>query len=90
MSNYYIGRVLDKDGDFVKFKFLHRVGAHAFDWPKRDDVDSPHTSCIFFGPVQLLGNGPFQVPLQSVIEKYLKLDIVYPLRLDNSKLLITH
>ena len=48
------------------------VGAHAFDWPKRDDVDSPHTSCIFFDPVQLLGNGPFQVPWQSVIEKVFK------------------
>ena len=70
-----IGRVLDKDGDFVKFKFLHRVGAHAFDWPKRDDVDSPHTSCIFFGPVQLLGNGPFQVPWQSVIEKVFKVQM---------------
>jgi len=72
VSNYYIGRVLEKDGDFVKFKFLHRVGAHVFGWPKRDDVDSPHTSCIFFGPVELLGNGPFQVPWQSVIEKVFK------------------
>ena len=80
VSNYYIDRVLDKDGDFIKFKFLHRVGAHAFDWPRRDDVDSPHTSCIFFGPVQLLGNGPFQVPCQSVIEKVFKAWHGCPLR----------
>ena len=42
--------------------------------PGRKDfvISSPHTSCIFFGPVQLLGNGPFQVPWQSVIEKVFK------------------
>ena len=42
--------------------------------PGRKDfvISSPHTSCIFFGPVQLLGNGPFQVPWQYVIEKVFK------------------
>ena len=42
-------------GDFIRFKFLHRVGANvakSFDWPSRDnvdDVDDVHLSCVFMG-----------------------------------------
>jgi hypothetical protein len=72
VSNFYIGRVVEVNGQFVKFKFLHRMGAYMFDWPRRDDVDSPHVSCIFYGQVQIQGNGPFRVPKQSDIEKIFK------------------
>ena len=72
VSNFYLGRVLDKNGDFGKFEFLHRVGAFAFDWPRRDDIDNCHNLCVFFGPVQIQGNGPFHIPQQSVIEKLFK------------------
>lgn len=40
----------------MKFKFLHKVGTGTFDWPERDDIDTPHISCIFFGPVNLQYN----------------------------------
>lgn len=53
VKNYYFGRVLEASEPFMKFKFLHKVGTGTFDWPERDDIDTPHISCIFFGPVNL-------------------------------------
>ena len=43
------------------FKFLHKVGATTFHWPRREDVDQAHTSSIFYGPVTVPGfiSGPF-------------------------------
>ena len=46
VQNYYFGRVFDASGPFVKFKFLHKVGANTFDWRERDDIDAPLISCI--------------------------------------------
>lgn len=66
---FYIGRLLEIEGVIGKFKFLHRVGATTFDWPRRDDLDSIHMSCIFFGPVQLQGYGPFQIAERAAVEK---------------------
>ena len=54
---------------FIRFKFLHRVGAKSFDWPSRDDVGDVHISCVFYGPVTLDSAGPFAVPKQQNIEK---------------------
>lgn len=59
---FYIGRALDTDENNVtRFKFLHRIGAKRFDWPKRDDVAQKHCSCVFYGPFTLLENGPFEI-----------------------------
>ena len=55
-KNYCFGRVLTASKSFVTFKFLHKVGTGTFDWPERDDTDSSHISCIFFGPVNLRYN----------------------------------
>ena len=46
------------------FNFLHKIQqthAKRFDWPKYDDIDRVHSTCMFFGPVHLKGNGPFEV-----------------------------
>ena len=69
IKNYYIGRAVSVTDGIVKFKFLHRVSATKFAWPRRDDFDEVHKSCIFFGPVPLQESGPFVVPLQHEIEK---------------------
>ena len=66
VSCYYFGRVIQIQGQFVQFKFLHRVrlGANAgeiFNWPTRDDVSDVHVSCVFYGPVHLIGNSPFKI-----------------------------
>ena len=59
VENYYIGRALSQADSFVRFKFLHQVGAKSFDWPSRDDIDEVHISCVFYGPVTLESAGPF-------------------------------
>ena len=66
VDNYYIGRALSASdsSNFTSFKFLHRIqqaDAKKFDWPKRDDVDRVHCTCVFYGPVGLKGNGPFEI-----------------------------
>ena len=68
VSCYYFGRVtcFQIQGQFAQFKFLHRVrlGADAgeiFNWPTRDDVADVHVSCVFYGPVHLIGNSPFKI-----------------------------
>ena len=35
VETYYIGHVLSQADSFVRFKFLHQVGAKSFDWPSR-------------------------------------------------------
>jgi hypothetical protein len=69
IDKYYLGRAISMTNQLVKFKFLHSVGAKKFNWPKRDDLDEVHLSCIFFGPVTLENVGPFSVPQQQEIEK---------------------
>lgn len=70
VENYY--NWLSQANSFVKFKFLHGVGAKAFDWPSRDDLDDVHISCLFYGPVTMESAGPFAVPKQQNIEKMFK------------------
>lgn len=56
----------------IKFKFLHRsvvAGINTFNWPRRDDIDICHTNNVFYGPIQLVGNGPFTVVELENIKK---------------------
>ena len=74
VSNYYIRRVLMVNNqDIATVKFLHRVGASRFDWPKSHDVDEVHVSCLFYGPIELKTAGPFEVPQRKEIEKLFKM-----------------
>ncbi|KAK3746671.1 hypothetical protein QZH41_007951 [Actinostola sp. cb2023] len=73
-KTYYFGRVLGSyDGaGFVDFKFLHSTvcsGAKVFAWPRRDDIDRCHSSCVFYGPVAVVGVGPFTLPQLSEVEQ---------------------
>lgn len=74
VKNFYIGRVLDVTKTCVQFKFLHKVGARTFHWPRREDVDQAHTSSIFYGPATVPNfiNGPFTIPELSHVEKLFK------------------
>lgn len=38
VQNFYFGRVLEVHESSVTLKFLHRVGAETFHWPRRDDL----------------------------------------------------
>ena len=72
-KSYYFGRALGRpDGGFIDFKFLHSSqsgGAKVFDWPRRDDKDRVHSSCVFYGPVNIMGVGPFAVSQLREVEQ---------------------
>ena len=74
IKNLYIGRVLDATAEHVKFKFLYKVGATIFHWPRRKDVDQVHISTIFYGSVSVPSFiiGPFTIPELSEVDKLLK------------------
>lgn len=70
---YYFGRALGSpDGAYVKFKFPHSTvssGERVFNWPRRDDIDRVHNSCVFYGPVVIVGVGPFTFPQSTEVEQ---------------------
>lgn len=73
VNKYYLGRALSgsNDSPFITFKFLHRIqstAAKKFGWPRRDDVDRVHRTCVFYGPVRLKGNGPFEIEKLEELE----------------------
>ena len=60
VNKFYIGRALETNDKVTKFQFLHGTGAKKFDWPRSNDIESKHSSCVFYGPITLLGNRPFE------------------------------
>ena len=74
-KSFYFGKALSIDSGFIEFRFLHAVGARMFDWPRRDDVDTCHKSCVFYGPCAIAGGpltgGPFTFPQIGEIEHVL-------------------
>jgi hypothetical protein len=80
-KSYYIGRALrSPQNGFLDFKFLHSTscsGERVFNWPRRDDIDRVHKSCVFYGPVDIVGTGPvdivgtgpFTIPRSTEVEQ---------------------
>lgn len=57
-NNYYIGRIVELcNNNQVKIKFL-KSELDSFIWP-REDVTYVETKYIFYGPIELVGTGPF-------------------------------
>ena len=76
-KSFYFGKALSNgENSCIEFKFLHAVGAKIFDWPRRDDTDKCHKSCVLYGPCVITGEGgPFTFPQLGEIEhvqQYLK------------------
>ncbi|KAK2550404.1 U3 small nucleolar RNA-associated protein 4-like protein [Acropora cervicornis] len=69
INTFYFGRVVSVEGCFVELKFLHSKSSTSYDWPRTDDVDRVHYSCIFYGPVLLEGNYPFTISSQREVQK---------------------
>lgn len=58
-NNYYIGRVIEHcNKDNVKMKFL-KSELNSFVWPRDEDVAIVRIKFIFYGPIELIGNGLF-------------------------------
>ena len=64
---YYFSSVIKCAGSQVNFKFLYSFNASSFDWPKRDDIYTCPESSIFYGPVSIVGIGPFTVPQHAEV-----------------------
>ena len=76
-KTWYFGRALGSpdDNSCVSFKFLHSTlsnGERVFNWPRRDDIDTVHISCIFFGPAVIVGIGPFNFPQLNEVQQVYK------------------
>lgn len=70
-DNYYIGRVIDNCDNKIKIKFL-KSELNSFIWP-RDDVAFVEKKYIFYGPIELVGTGPFMLKhsdLAAIHKKY--------------------
>ena len=69
-KSFYIGRVLQRSDDsHAMYKFLHKCSSQMFDWPKRDDIETCHDSCVFYGPMSVVGNTPFTSPQLMEIDQ---------------------
>lgn len=73
VGKFYIGRVIsDEQNGQWRMKFLHQTsvdGKPVFNWPRVDDIDTVHTSAIFFGPISIEGFlKDFKIPLYKDIE----------------------
>ena len=72
---FYIGRVIKCTGSQVTLKFLYSVSASSFDWSRRDDIYTCPQVSIFYGPVTIVGVGPFTIPQHSevgLVHRYFK------------------
>ncbi|KAF5283137.1 hypothetical protein FQR65_LT14066 [Abscondita terminalis] len=60
-EDWYIGRAISETikGEY-KVKFL-KSQLNYFIWPKHDDIDTIKRNFIFYGPMELIGSGPFEL-----------------------------
>lgn len=59
-EGWYLGRVIRKVEDKWQIKFLQR-NISDYIWPSRNDIQDIDADFIFFGPVKLMGNHPFNI-----------------------------
>lgn len=44
-------------------------GERVFNWPRRDDIDTVHSSSVVFGPVGIVGIVPFNFPQLNEVQQ---------------------
>lgn len=60
-QRWYNGKIMEEtEQDKFKFQFLQQ-DLNVFRWPKIADIAVVHRKYIFYGPVNLIENGPFQI-----------------------------
>ena len=79
---WYIGRVIDfPDEGLCKVKFPKKElqkepkkkERKGYDWPRHEDIQVVHEKFVFYGPVNLKGNGPFHITQGEI----LKIRLIY-------------
>lgn len=72
--NWYLGRVVDfPDEGLTKVKFLKQGLGDSYEWPAHNDTDVVQNHFIFYGPIKLIGNGPYNIEdscRRRIIMKY--------------------
>ena len=72
-KTHHFSRALESpDGSFINLKFLHSTTSSAlkvFNWPRRDDIETVQSACLFYGPVVMVAVGPFTFPQLSKFEQ---------------------
>lgn len=73
-ASWYIGRVLsvDESQKIFTIKFL-KYDLNGYIWPRKDDIQRVQRDFIFYGPINMTGNGPFHI---KYIER-IKIDRLY-------------
>lgn len=59
-DDWYLGRSISLKQNNTQFKFLKR-NLEQFIWPKKDDIDEVLNEFVLYGPIALIGNGPFEI-----------------------------
>ncbi|CAG9768534.1 unnamed protein product [Ceutorhynchus assimilis] len=60
-QSWFIGRIIeDKGNAYYKIKFL-KAELDTFIWPRKEDIDTVYKDFIFYGPINLIGGGPFEL-----------------------------
>ena len=63
-DDWYLGRRISLKQNNTQFKFLKRnlqPSLQQFIWPKEDGVDEVLNEFVLYGPIALIGNGPFEI-----------------------------
>ncbi|RZF46861.1 hypothetical protein LSTR_LSTR008242 [Laodelphax striatellus] len=66
-EQWYIGRVTNIKESTCVIKFL-KPDLELFNWPNHDDIDEVEKSYIFYGPISLIGNGPFTLKRSDFVK----------------------
>lgn len=70
----YFGRIIAIEDSEVQVKFLHSISATTFAWPRRDDIAFVNKRLICYGPVDIVGHGPFTITcLEHALNKHIAL-----------------
>lgn len=64
---WYIGRVTDIKESTCVVKFL-KQDLEQFTWPNHDDIQEVQKEFIFYGPLTLIGNGPFTLKRSDLVK----------------------
>lgn len=66
-DTWYIGRILEIfENDTFRIKFL-KSELDMYIWPNKQDIQVIEKKYIFYGPIDLMGNGPFRLKRHDII-----------------------
>lgn len=75
-EDFYIGRIIGVEKHeqelFYEIKYLQK-NLDKFTWPKKNDIRKVKRRYIFYGPIPLKGNNPFEIPIfinNEIKQKY--------------------